>query len=167
LPGFLPEQNGEGFVANEVARNEHGMAETEGLFLARVADLHHIADAANHFRQILFSSLFEKTLEHRSVVKMILDGVLAFSGDDDDVLDAGGDAFFGDILNLRFVNDREHFFWLSLGGGKETRPEAGGGQDRFADFAHGRRVRRRSWWIGRHYFCEVLKSRVGTISFAQ
>src|SRR5258707_15176308 len=95
------------------------MTEAERLLLARVADLQHIANPADHFGLFFFAALFEKTLKHGSVVEMIFDGVLAFSGDDNNVLDSGSDAFFRDVLNLRLVNNPEHFFWLGLGGGEE------------------------------------------------
>jgi hypothetical protein len=65
---------------------------------------------------------------------VIFDGILAFAGYDDDVLDAGGDALFNDILNLRLVDDGEHFFRLSFGGGQEARAKAGGRKDRLAYF---------------------------------
>src|ERR1700720_2394083 len=64
---------------------------------------------------------------------MVFDGILAFTGDDDDVLDAGGDALFSDVLNLRLVPDGEHFFGLRFGSGEEARAEARGREDGFAD----------------------------------
>ena len=117
------------------------MTETERFLLTSVTHLHHVADAADHFGLIFFSVLFEKALERRRRVEVIFDGVLAFTGNDDDVLDAGGDAFFRDILNLRFVDDGEHFLWLSFGGGEEAGAETGGWEHSFADFARGHRVR--------------------------
>src|SRR5258707_1596534 len=112
------------------------MTEAERLLLARVADLQHIADPADHFGLFFFAALFEKTLKHGSVVEMIFNGVLAFSGDDNNVFDPGSDAFFRDVLNLRLVHDREHFFRLGLGGGEKTRSEAGGREDGFSDLLH-------------------------------
>ena len=65
---------------------------------------------------------------------MVFDGIFAFAGDDDDVLDAGGDALFDDILNLRLVDDSEHFFRLCLGCGQETGAEPSGREHGFAYF---------------------------------
>ena len=58
---------------------------------------------------------------------MIFDGILAFAGDDDDVLDSGGHAFFDDVLNLRFVDDGQHLFRLRLRGWQKTGAKTGGG----------------------------------------
>lgn len=77
---------------------------------------------------------FEETFERWSGIEMIFDGILSFAGDDDDVLDAGGDALFRDVLNLRLINYGEHFFGLRFGGGKKTRAESGGGEDGLANF---------------------------------
>ena len=64
---------------------------------------------------------------------MVFDGVLAFAGDDDDVLDAGGHALFNDVLNLRLVDDGEHFFGLRFGGREEASAKAGGREHGLAD----------------------------------
>jgi hypothetical protein len=65
---------------------------------------------------------------------VVFDGILAFAGDDDDVLDARSDAFFNYVLNLRLVDDGEHLFWLRFGGRQKTGAEPRGGEDGFADF---------------------------------
>ena len=80
---------------------------------------------------------------------MVFDGILAFAGDDDDVLDAGGDAFFDDILNLRLVDDGEHFFRLGLGSWKETGAESSGREDRLAYFLAAARCGIGSFRVGR------------------
>ena len=66
-------------------------------------------------------------------VEMILDGVLASAGDDDDVLDAGLDRFLDAVLNDRLVDERKHFFRLCLGRRKEARAQSGGREDDFAN----------------------------------
>ena len=65
---------------------------------------------------------------------MVFDGIFAFAGDDDDVLDAGGDALFNDILNLRFVDNGEHLFRLRFGGGEEAGTESSGREHGLAYF---------------------------------
>src|SRR6266481_6094857 len=65
---------------------------------------------------------------------MVFDGIFSFAGNDDDVLDSGSDALFGNVLNLWLVDDGEHFFRLRLGGGEEARAESRGSEDGFADF---------------------------------
>jgi hypothetical protein len=70
-------------------------------------------------------------------------------------------------LNLRFIDDREHFFWLSFCGGEKARSEASGGEDGLANFSHGRSVRNRAGGIGGHQYCEVRTRIARNISFAQ
>jgi len=108
------------------------VAETERFFLARVADLHHVADLADQLGLVVFSFFFEKMFEGRRRIEVVFDGIFAFAGDDDDVLDAGGDAFFHDVLNLRLVDNGEHFFRLRFGGREKAGAESGGGEDGLA-----------------------------------
>src|ERR1700738_2073981 len=123
----VAEKHGERFVANEVAGYQHGVSEAERFLLTGVTYLNHVADAAGHIGLIFFAALLEVALEKRRVIEMVLDGIFAFSGDDDDVFDAGGDAFFGDVLDLRLIDYGEHFLGLSFGGGEKPRAQAGGG----------------------------------------
>jgi hypothetical protein len=147
----VAEKNGERFVTDEIAGDQYGVAEAERLLLARVADLQHVADLADHFRLIFLAVLFEKTLQRGRGVEMVLDGILAFAGDDDDLLDSGGNALFGDVLNLGLVDDGEHLFGLRFGGRKETRAEARGREDGFADARfRGRRRLRCIWRVHWH-----------------
>ena len=146
----VAEKYGEGFIAHEILGNQHGVAKAERLLLAGVADLDHIGDAANEFGLRVLALLFQELFEEGSAIEVIFDGVLALAGDDDDVLDAGGDAFFGDVLDLRLVHDGEHFLGLGFSGGKKTRAEAGGGQNGFANFLVAGRNGRKLVRVWRH-----------------
>jgi hypothetical protein len=64
---------------------------------------------------------------------MIFNGILATAGDDDNVLNSRGDAFFDGVLNERFVYNGQHFFRLSFRGGKKTGAEPCGGKHGFAN----------------------------------
>src|SRR3989441_191701 len=130
----VTEQNRERFVADKVASNENGVAKPERLLLPRVAELQHVADFSNHLGLVFFPFFFKKSLERGRRIEMILDGILAFAGDDNDVLDSRRDALFRDVLNLRLVDDGEHLFGLRLGGGQKARAEAGGREDRLSNF---------------------------------
>jgi hypothetical protein len=110
------------------------VAEAQRLLLPRVTDLHHVADLSNHFHLIFPAFLFQEAFEGRSGIEVVFDGILAFAGDDDDVLDARSNALFSDVLDLGLVDNSEHFFGLSFGGGEEARAEARGRKHRFADF---------------------------------
>ncbi len=130
----VAEKHCERFIAHQIFGDQDGVAEAKRFLLAGVADLNHVGDAADEFGLFVFALLFEELFEHGRAIEVILDGVLPLSSDDDDVFDAGGDAFFGDVLNLRLVHDGEHFLGLSFGGGKETCAESGSGQNGFANF---------------------------------
>ena len=80
-------------------------------------------------------------------VEMVFDGLLAASGDDEDLVATGGHGLFDAVLNDGLVDQREHFFGLGFGGGQEARAEAGGGEYGFADFhGHGSSRLRISRW---------------------
>src|SRR6266581_2907937 len=130
----VTEQNRERFVADKVAGNENGVAKPERFLLPRVAELQHVADFSNHLGLVFLSFFLQKSFERRRRIEMIFDGILAFAGDDNDVLDSRRDALFCDILNLRLVDDGEHLFGLRFGGGKKARAEAGGREDRLSNF---------------------------------
>ena len=130
------EQHGEGFVADEFARHEHGVAEAERFFLANVGDVHHVGDVADDLEQVGLAALLEHFLEFVADVEVVFDGLLAASGDDDDLVAAGSHGLFDAVLNDRLVDDGQHFFGLSFGCGQEAGAEAGGGEDGFANF-HG------------------------------
>src|SRR6185503_10808304 len=69
-------------------------------------------------------------------VEVVLDRVLAAPGDEDDVVDPGGERFLDAVLNGRLVDERQHLLGLSLGGGQKPGPETRGRED---GFAHGGR----------------------------
>ena len=64
---------------------------------------------------------------------MILNRVLAAARDDDDVIDTGGHGLLDHILNNGFVHQSQHLLGLRLGGGEESGPQTGGGENCFAD----------------------------------
>src|SRR5262245_7526941 len=65
---------------------------------------------------------------------MILDGILAASCDNDDVIDSGCHSLLDHILNHRFVNQRQHFLGLRFGRWQESRPQTCCREYRFPDF---------------------------------
>src|SRR5260370_36563900 len=79
--------------------------------------------------------LFEKRFEKGRRVEVVLNRALAATGDDDDVLYAGGYAFFGDVLDLRFVDNSQHFLRLGLCGRQKARAQASGGQNCLSFFS--------------------------------
>ncbi len=67
--------------------------------------------------------------EVRVVVEMILDGPLAATGHDGDVVGAPGDGLFDDVLDDRSVEHGEHLLGHALGRGQEPGPQARGWND--------------------------------------
>ena len=65
------------------------MAETERLALAHVGEVDQVRDLANLLEQVLLAARLEERLELDGDVEVVLDGVLAAPGDEDDVGDAG------------------------------------------------------------------------------
>ena len=48
---------------------------------------------------------------------MIFNGAFSPAGDHNDVPDASQGSLFGDVLNKRLVDQRQHFFRRGFGGG--------------------------------------------------
>ncbi len=85
-------------------------------------------------------ALLEHFFELVADVEVVFDGLLAASGDDDDLVAAGGHGLFDAVLNDGLVDQREHLFGLGFGGGQKAGAQAGGGENGFADFHGGATV---------------------------
>src|SRR5437879_3441696 len=109
------------------------MSQAQRLLLPRVTYLHHVADPPHHRSLLFLPFFFQEALQRRRMVEVVFDGILPFAGHDDDVLDPGHHALFNDVLNLRLVDDRQHFLGLCFRRRQETRSQPGGRQNRFAD----------------------------------
>ncbi len=119
---------------------------------------------ADHLGLLPLAVLFEKSFEEWRSVEVILDRALAAAGNNDDVLDAGSHAFFSNILNLRLIDNGQHFFGLRFGGRQKARAQAGGRQNGFADFAQRSGVRRRLRVVWSHSFSrEIDGKKMGSI----
>src|ERR1700684_245778 len=105
------------------------MAEAESFALPRVTEMDSAADLPNLLGHQGTAMLFEVALEFGRRIEVVLDGVLAAAGDDNDVIDSGCDAFLHGILNQRFINDGKDFFGLCFGGGRKSRAEPRGWQN--------------------------------------
>src|SRR5262245_15236027 len=64
---------------------------------------------------------------------MVFDRVLPATGHHDDVVGPCGDRLLDAVLNDRFVDERQHFLGLCLGGGKKSGAESGYREDSFAN----------------------------------
>ena len=109
------------------------MSEAERLALPDVGEVDRARNLADLGELLLLAARLEERLELDRDVEMVLDRVLAAAGDQDDVVDAGGDGLFDAVLNDRLVDERQHLLGLRLGGREKPRAESGGGEDRLAN----------------------------------
>ena len=127
----------ERFVADDVARAPHRVAETERRLLtgeAHGAGLRLVA--RQHFHFGLLAAGEQRGVQFVHAVEMILDHALVAAGDEDEMLDAGFLGLIDHVLDQRLVDDGQHLLRHGLGGGQDAGAEAGDGKDGFADF-HG------------------------------
>src|SRR5258707_14912888 len=78
---IVGEDDGEGLVADEVARTPDGMAEAERLLLPRVADLPGLGHPGMERVELgLLAAAAQRRLELEGVVEMVLEGGLGAAG---------------------------------------------------------------------------------------
>ena len=73
--------------------------------------------------------LLERVLELGDPVEVVGERVLVAADDHQDVVDAGCDRLFDDVLDRGLVDDGKHLLRHRLGGGEEAGAEPGGGDD--------------------------------------
>ena len=123
----------ERLVADQVLGHQHRVAEAELLLLADVGDLGEVADRPDLAEHLDVALLLEQVLELVGEVEVVLDRPLLAGGDDDDLLDPGGDGLLDRVLDDRLVDQRQHLLRLRLGGREEAGAPAGGGEDGLAN----------------------------------
>ena len=123
----------ERLVADQVLGHQHRVAQAQLLLLADVRDLGQVADLADLAEHLDVALLLEQVLELVGQVEVVLDRPLLAGGDDDDLLDAGGDGLLDRVLDDRLVDERQHLLGLRLGRRQEAGAPAGGREDSFAD----------------------------------
>src|SRR5277367_110610 len=128
----IRQQYSERLVSDQFTRGERSMAESEGFFLADVGDVNHVRNRAHDLQQVEFLTLFQHFFQLVADVKMVLNGLLATAGDDDDLVASRGHGLFHAILNNGFVHQWEHFFRLRFGGGQKAGAQSGGRKYGFA-----------------------------------
>ena len=120
----VAEHDDERLVADVLAGHRHGVAEAEGLALADVVDVGEVGEAADVGELGVLALAGQLQLELDVAVEVVLDGPLVAAGDDEDVVDPGGDGLLDDVLDRRRVDDREHLLGLGLGGREEPGAQA-------------------------------------------
>ena len=82
----IGQDDGEGFVADQFRCHEHGVAETEGLFLAHVGDVDHVGDLLHDLEQVGLAAVLQHFFELVAGVEVVFDSALAAAGDHDDLV---------------------------------------------------------------------------------
>ena len=73
-------------------------------------------DAADQIEQVLLAAGFQRSLQLRIPIEVILDGALGAAGDENEPGGTGRDRLFHRILYEWLVDDRQHFLRHRLGG---------------------------------------------------
>ena len=81
-------------------------------------------------------AFFQVQFQARIGIEMVFNGPFGMAADDKDFFDAALQGFFDDILDRRFIDDRQHFFRCRLRRRQETGAEPGRRDDGFTDFFH-------------------------------
>ena len=137
----VPEHDGEGLVTDVLFGPQHGVAETLRVALSDEVDVRERAGLDDPGELRLVALLLKGVLELGHAVEVIGEGVLVASDDDEHVVDPRCDGFFDDVLDGRLVDDGQHLLRHGLGGGKESRAQARGGDDCFDTSVHASTLR--------------------------
>ena len=142
--------DGKGFVAHQLTRAQHGMAQTQLALLAHGKDVDHLRHLAHFLQLVQLAGTLQQVFELQVVVEVVFDDVLVTVGDEDHVLDMGTLGLFHNILDDRLVVDGQHFLGNILGRGQGTGPPAGHRDNNLTNILHvllhhGTPVRARAW----------------------
>ncbi len=132
LHELVGQQDGEGFVADDVARAPDGVSQTQRLLLAQEHRIARQQPRPVKRRQIL-AALALGRLRLIGDVEIILDRALAAPGDEDHLLDPCLQRFVHCVLDQRTVDDRQQFLGHRLGRGQEASAKSRDRENGFAD----------------------------------
>ena len=134
LDDVVSQQNRKRLVVHEIFRHQDRVPEPERLLLAHVGNVHHVGNGAHQVQQIRLAALFQDLLEFEGDVKVVLDGVFAPPGDNNEVFEPRIDGFLNCILYDGLVYQRQHFFGLRFRCRQKPRSQARSGENRSPDF---------------------------------
>ena len=128
------EKDRERLVADRRPRAQHRVTEPERRRLANIQARHVTRENRTHTRQQFVLPLrFERGLELRRTIEVILDRLLGVSGDEHEMLDPGRDCFLHRVLDERLVDDREHLLRKRLRRRQEPGTETRHRKDRLSN----------------------------------
>ena len=127
-------QDRERLVADCGPRAQHRVTEPEGRRLANVHARHMTRQYSAHPRQKLGLALrFERRLQLRRTVEVVLDSLLRVTGDEHEMVDSGRHRLLHRVLDERLVDDREHLLGERLGRRQEPGAQPRHGEDGLSD----------------------------------
>ncbi len=134
LGDHVREQDGEGLVADDVARAPDGVAEAERRLLAGEARRAGRRQVGHQGRVgAVLAAALQRVLEFVGRIEMVLDDALVAAGDEDEMLDARLARLVDDVLQDGTIDDRQHLLGDGLGRRQKAGAEAGDGENGFAN----------------------------------
>ena len=121
----VAEEDGKRLVTHVAPGDADGVTEPLRFGLADVVDVGQLGDVAHLGLLALTARLRQVELELERPIEVVFEGALPPPGDDEDVGDAGPDRLLDDVLDGRFVDEREHLLGLRFGRRKEPRAQPG------------------------------------------
>ena len=132
---IVPIQHRKRLVTYKVLGAQHRVTQTLGLLLADKINIAHLRALQHISVQIRLVWIpGEFVLQLHRMVKVVLNDPLAPVGDDQHILDPGGERLLYNVLNGGFIHNVEHFLGHGLGSGEHARAQPCCGNDCFFNF---------------------------------
>lgn len=129
----VAEEHREGLVADVRGGAQHRVAETARGALAHVVHGGEVTGLLDLGEALVVALPDQSFLQLVVPVEVVLEGTLVATGDHQNVRKTGRDGLLDDVLDRRFVDDRQHLLRRRLGRRKEAGAEARGRDDSLAD----------------------------------
>ncbi len=110
VDNFIAQDDREWLIADEMLGAQDGVTQPHGFRLTNVTEVRQIRNVPHLVQDLALAAALEIFFEFQRTIEMIFNRALPAAGDDDNVFDPGRDRFFHDILNQRFVDQRQHLF---------------------------------------------------------
>ncbi|MNP37310.1 hypothetical protein D3C76_1307520 [compost metagenome] len=105
----IAKQHGKGLIANKIPGTPNCMPQSQGFLLPYVVNIN-VGGFPDFFQQTQLAFLQQIVLQFKRTIEMILNCTLPFASYDNNIFNTGSYCFLHNVLNSRFVYDREHLF---------------------------------------------------------
>ena len=130
----IGQDDGDRVVAGEVTGAPDRVSQAEGMLLAGVGDLSGGRGAVpDPLQRLGLPAAGQHVLQLHRLIEIVLDRVLAPSGHEDELFDAGRPRLLERVLDQRLVDHRQQFLGQGLGCRQEPGPQPADRQDGFAN----------------------------------